>query len=63
MNFTVVIRCNCGCETSDIIGVSASSAESAIALLRSQWEEEERDVEVLAAFEGTPRQVDVAPER
>lgn len=61
MNYTFVTRCNCGCDTSDTIQVSGPTAESALALLRSQWDEEERDVEVLAAFEGTPRQAQVLP--
>jgi hypothetical protein len=55
MTFTLVTRCNCGCDTSDIIEISAASAESAVELLRCQWEEEERDVEILALFEGTPK--------
>jgi hypothetical protein len=62
MDFTIVTRCNCGCETSDVIEVSASSAESAVGLLRSQWDEEERDVEVHAVFNGNPSQVAMAPE-
>ena len=55
MNYTLVTRCNCGCDTSDTIEVSAQTAQSALKLLRSQWEEEERDVEILAIFEGTPQ--------
>ena len=52
MNFTILTRCNCGCDTTSTIQISAKNAERALEQLRFDWNEEERDVEVLAVFEG-----------
>jgi len=54
MKFTLVTRCNCGCDTASILAISARNAEEAVQQVKKDAEEDERDVEVTAVFRGTP---------